>query len=340
MVDGGRSEVNGAPAAERDPVLKAELHCHLDGVPDPAMLRALRDQGCVLPVTPEAFEAAYPVRDYASFFGWFDALRPTAGRFDLYQHVARLHVERLKAQGVVYAELFVAALSLDAAEAIDQVAALRAAVDAHEDGSIQVEFLNAWRRNRDLETLDRIAARNTQLFERGLICGVAVAGPEEGAPIAPLARIMDRYHEAGVPIEIHAAEWVGPDSAWDALAHGHPSRLGHGTHVFEDPRLVEVLRERQIHIEMCPTSNLLTGAITRIEEHPIRRAFAAGLNVGVNTDDPGAFLCSMASEHALLAERFGFTPVERLRLGRNAMRSRFRLDLRVDGARALDSYDA
>ncbi|HET7770147.1 MAG TPA: hypothetical protein VFN74_15335 [Chloroflexota bacterium] len=318
-----------------DEVSKAELHCHLDGVPDPALLRTLRDEGVALPVTPEVFEAAYPVRDYASFFGWFDALRPTAGRFDLYQHVARLHVERLKAQNVVYAELFVAALSLDTAEAIDQVAGLRTAVDAHEDGRIQVELLNAWRRNRDLESLDRIATRNIQLFERGLICGVAVAGPEEGAPIAPLARIMDRYDEAGVPIEIHAAEWVGPESAWDALRHGHPRRLGHGTHVLEDPQLVDVLRERQIHIEMCPTSNLLTGSIARIEDHPIRRAFEAGLNVGVNTDDPGAFLCSMSSEHALLAERFGFTPAERLQLGRNAVRSRFRPDLRVDGARAL-----
>jgi hypothetical protein len=72
----------------------------------------------------------------------------------------------------------------------------------------------------------------------------------------------------------------------EALQHGHPRRLGHATHVFDDPRLVETLLERQIHLEMCPTSNLLTGSIAGIEDHPIRRAFDLGLNVGLNTDDP------------------------------------------------------
>ena len=314
---------------------KAELHCHLDGVPDPAMLRTLRDEGIALALTPEAFEAAYPVHDFASFFAWFEAQRPLKGSFDLYGHVARLYVERLKVQRVVYAELFVAAISPDMETALEQVAALRETVDACEGGEIQVEFVNAWRRNRDPESTEQIATRNIRLLEAGLICGVAVAGPEAGFPISRLARVMDRYAEAGVPVEIHAAEWCGPESVWDALAHGHPRRIGHGTHVFDDPKLVEQLVESQIHIEMCPTSNLCTGSIARIEEHPIRRAFDAGLNVSVSTDDPGAFGCSMTSEYALLAERFGFTADELLTLGANAVRARFQPKLRMAGAESL-----
>jgi adenosine deaminase len=299
------------------------------------MLRALRDEGISLPLTPEALEAAYPVRDYTSFFAWFAAHGQLKDHFWLYEHVARMHVERLKRQNVVYAELFVAALSLDPERAEAQLAGLRTAIDGCEQGLIQVELVNAWRRNRDLESIERIATRNIRLFERGLLCGVAVAGPAQGAAIAPLARVIDRYHEAGVPIEIHAAEWAGPESAWDALEHGHPRRLGHGTHIFRDTRLVETVRERRLHIEMCPTSNLLTGSIARIEDHPIRRAFDAGLDISVNTDDPGAFMCSMASEHALLAERFGFTPEERRRLGASAVRARFQPTLRTAAARAL-----
>lgn len=301
------------------------------------MLRVLQVEGLALTLSPEAFERAYPVHDFESFFAWFEAQRPLKADFELYGHIARLHVERLKVQRVVYAELFVASISLDVDRALDEVARLRETVDACESGQIQVEFLNAWRRNRDMESTEQIATRNIRLFEAGLICGVAVAGPEPGSPIARIARVMDRYHEAGLPIEIHAAEWCGPESVWDALEHGHPRRIGHGTHAFDDPALVERLVEREVHVEMCPTSNLRTGSIARIEDHPIRRAFDAGLDVSVSTDDPGAFGCSMDSEYALLAERFGFTADELIRLGANGVRARFQPELRMAGARALAS---
>ena len=91
---------------------KAELHCHLDGVPDPAMLRTLLGEGVDLPIDPEALEAAYPVRDLASFGRWFDVEAGLIrGRFDVYHHLARVHIERLKAQNVVYAEWFVAGIA-------------------------------------------------------------------------------------------------------------------------------------------------------------------------------------------------------------------------------------
>ncbi|CAA9218649.1 MAG: Adenosine deaminase [uncultured Chloroflexi bacterium] len=316
---------------------KAELHCHLDGILDPAMLRELREEGIDLSVDEGALEAAYPVRDFESFFAWGASHASLDGRLDLYQHIARHHIQRLRAQTVVYAELFVASgeLSLDPSLAVDQLAAFREAVTTYGAGEIQVELLIAWGRNRGLDRAQQICTRNLRLFDAGLICGVSLAGPEVGFPVAPLAPVFDRYHAAGVPIQIHAVEWCGPESAWDALAHGHPSRLGHGTHVLDDPRLVETLLARRIHVEMCPTSNLCTGSIARIEDHPIRRALDAGMDVSVATDDPGAFRCSMTSEHALLAERFGFTRDELLRLGANAVRARFQPTLRVAPAEAL-----
>src|SRR5688500_3400803 len=104
------------------------------------MLRTLRDEGIALALTPEAFEAAYPVHDYQSFFAWFEAQAPLKAGFELYGHIARLHIERLKAQNVVYAELFVAAIAQDVTLALEQVAGLRETVTACEDGRIQIEF--------------------------------------------------------------------------------------------------------------------------------------------------------------------------------------------------------
>ena len=299
------------------------------------MLRELRAGGIELPLTAEALEAAYPVRDFESFLGWFAVAHVLEGAgLDLYEHVIAAHVERLKAQGVVYAEIMVASGSLptDPGEAAERMMRFRAWVDGLEGGEIQVELLIAFGRNRTLERAEAVATRIIRVFEEGAIAGVALAGPERGYPVAPLARCFDRFHAAGMSIEIHAAEWCGPESAWDALEHGHPNRLGHGTHVFDDERLVEVLLERRLHIEMCPTSNVLTGSIGRIDEHPIGRALERGLNVGVNNDDPGAFGCSMESEHVLLMDRFGFSNEDLRQLTLNALRARFKRELRGPAA--------
>jgi len=116
------------------------------------------------------------------------------------------------------------------------------------------------------------------LYEAGLVVGVALAGPERGNPVKPFHKTITRFHEAGLGIEIHAGEWCGPESIWDALEHGYPHRIGHGVSLFQDPKLIGLFQERQIHLELCPTSNLKTGSIAQIEEHPIGRARELGLN--------------------------------------------------------------
>jgi adenosine deaminase len=313
---------------------KAELHCHLDGILDLSMLRALRERGVNLPVSEAQLATAYPVHDFGSFLGWFASQQPLAGKLALYKEILREYVERLRAQNAVYAEVMVASgeLPLDPGAALDAAADLRAYVNTLERGEIQVELLVAWGRNRPLERAQQIATRNIRLFEAGVIVGVALAGPEEGFPVAPLAPALARYHEAGVKIEIHAAEWCGPEAAWDAVEHGFPDRIGHGTHIFDDPRLVDLIAERRLHIEMCPTSNLHTGGIARIEDHPILRARERGLSVSVNTDDPGAFRCSLAGEYAVLAERFGFSLADLRDLTADALSARFAPTLRIPAA--------
>ena len=317
---------------------KVELHCHLDGVVDPAMLLELQEQGAELPLESAVLGRAYPVHDLDSFSAWcVAATTPLSGQWlDLYRPIVVAHMERLRAERVVYEEIFIASgeLSLDPDEAVDQVAEFREWVNLQEEPrgteetSIQVEFLVAFGRDKPLERIELIAERNIRLHQAGLIVGVALAGPEDGYPVKPLARTFARYHHAGVKVEIHAAEWCGPQSAWDALEYGSPHRIGHGTHIFQDPHLVDTILERDIHVEMCPTSNLCTGSIARIEDHPIHHALDIGMNVSVNTDDPGAFRCSMGSEHQLVADVFGLGQEDRARLGANALQSRFQPLLR------------
>jgi len=170
------------------------------------------------------------------------------------------------------------------------------------------------------------------LYEARLIVGVALAGPEPGYPVKPFQKIMARFHEAGLGIEIHAGEWCGPESVWDALEHGYPDRLGHGVSAFRDARLIEALRERGIHIELCPTSNRKTGSIANIAEHPIRQARDLEMSFSVNTDDPGAFESSLDAEVALVSDVFGFSEQDWLDVFSNSLRARFQPNLRIDGS--------
>ena len=305
---------------------KAELHCHLDGIADPPMLRELAARGCTLPLSAEELERAYPVHDFDSFTRWFAAIRPLEGTIEQFKPLLQVHLERLKAQGVVYAELMVAGSELprDASQAVEMMAAFRKWLTVQEGGEIQVEVLSAISRAR---TPEQMAARTDiylTLFHAGLLAGFAIAGPEVGYPIAAHARTLARVREAGMPVEIHAGEWAGPESVWDALTHGQPARIGHGVAIFQDQRLLETVLERGLHVEMCPTSNVTFGSLCRqIEQHPIRHALDLGLSLSVNTDDPGASGATMLSEYALLAAQFGFDEGDFRRLFSHTLAARF-----------------
>jgi adenosine deaminase len=122
---------------------------------------------------------------------------------------------------------------------------------------------------------------------------------------------------------------------WDALEHGFPDRIGHGTSLFRDPVLVRRFQEQGIHLEICPTSSLRTGSVERLEDHPVRLARELGLNFSISTDDPGLFECSMESEHQLLATTFRFQEADFRRLGENALGARFQPRLRHGIAKDL-----
>ena len=288
----------------------------------------------------QAFRGVYPLsRSMEAFFQWFGHVGAAEAELEYFCWIAEQHIQRLKAQNVCYAEWLLPAgtfgLRQGVQQALERTHALRQHVDKHENGQIQVEFVVAVGRNRPTEAFEALVPALLALQQAGLIYGVALAGPEIGYPVKPFEHILAQLHEAGLGIEIHAGEWCGPESVWDALEHGHRNgvldrfRIGHGVSLFRDPKLVEIFQEQQIHIEMCPTSNWCTGSVERIEDHPVVQALALGMNFSINTDDPGAFLCSMDSEYALLVEKFGFQVQDFERIYHHTLAARFQPELRV-----------
>lgn len=312
-------------------ISKIELHCHLGGIISPAMVADIRLEDPNFPIHPDDFKDILPVYDFDSFFAWWKIQAPLYGHLKRFYPMLKRYIAQLKAQNVRYFELMIASgeVPQDTGEAIEAFQAMREWVNQQEADQIQVEFLVAFGRNKTVEEIEEIGDRILALYEAGLICGIAFAGPEPNYPVKPHQATFARFHEAGLGIEIHAGEWVGAESVWDALNYGFPDRIGHGVSLFQDPKLVELFQEKQIHIEMCPTSNLKTGSITNIAQHPIQQARELGLNFSINTDDPGSFECSMNSEYELLATIFDFTETDFETIYNNSLAARFQKKLRM-----------
>ena len=120
----------------------------------------------------------------------------------------------------------------------------------------------------------------------------------------------------------HAGESMGPESVWAALKLG-AERIGHGITAVHDPGLMRHLRERGIPLEVCITSNLVTGVVKRIEDHPVRRLYDAGVPIVLNTDDPAMFRCTLLGEYRLAARQFGFSETELAGIAANGFRYAF-----------------
>lgn len=306
---------------------KVELHVHLEGSVQPEMLLALaRTHGVPLPATDAAgLREWYRFRDFPHFASVIDVICDcvvtpddlTLLVVELGAAAARENVRHMEVTTTTNARLR-RGLSLD-----DQLAALVAGADAVRRAyGVRMQFVVDIVPEQSFEeafALARWAVRNQG---RG-ICALGLAGTESLHDKTALAPIFAYARDAGLPRTIHAGETMGPQSVWDALTLLHADRIGHGVRAIEDAALVAHLAATGVHLEVCPTSNVLLGVYPDMAAHPVRRLWDAGVNLSVGTDDPPLFNVSLTDEYRALARVHGFTPDDFRRINANAARAAF-----------------
>src|SRR5581483_10300737 len=154
------------------------------------------------------------------------------------------------------------------------------------------------------------------------VVAFGLGGDEARGPAEWFADIFRMCREGGLHLVCHAGETCGPESIRAALAIG-AERIGHGISAVNDPELIAELRERDIPLEICITSNLWTGAVPSLREHPVRRLFDAGVPIVLNSDDPALFDTTLTREYEIAAEEFGFTAAELEQIAANGFRYGF-----------------
>ncbi|MFC1745997.1 adenosine deaminase, partial [Candidatus Riflebacteria bacterium] len=283
------------------------------------------------------------VSNFDEFISWCRKEDLFEGDLLNFVDVLEIHLNRLKEQNVIYTEIMFAPgeMPADLDLALERMKIFRDRLNILEEGRIQVEFLHCIGRmlNPTGKRVEQIVERILRFKKEGLIVGVGFAGLEKGFPVKPFRDIFSEFKKAGLGISIHAGEWCGPESVWDAIENGFADRIGHAVTAFEDSELLDNLARDKIHLEFCPTSNLKTGSIEKIEAHPINKARERKLEFSLSSDDPGAFECSVTGEYKLVQEKFGFTENELLQLTHSGLRGRFQEKQRIAGSISFpDTY--
>lgn len=293
---------------------KVELHRHLEGALRVDTLLDLfqknhgRHEGIS---TDELKPLVQLTGEEQSFFDWipiFDYFMPAIQTQDDLKRITIEAVQDAASDGICYLELryapfFIAHYNDLAPEAI---------VEAVQEG------LRLAQQNVDLPTEliliaqqsggEAEAKRIVELAQAYDHRGVDMAGDMRKLPLDIYAPIFTEARESGLGITIHAGEVAPPESVWVAVTQLHATRIGHGIRSIEDKKLLEMLVERGILLEVCVSSNAQTHVVPSTAEHPIRELMREGVSVCVNSDDPGLQAITLTDEYNLLMREHGFTP--------------------------------
>ena len=289
-----------------------DLHLHLDGSLNPKNILSMAQMaGVEIPYTDEEVIRTKMMvepdcTNLGEYLEKFDLPLQLLQTTECIEYAVYELMRDLKEQGLCYGEIRYAPQlhlqkGLTQAEVVE--ATIRGRNKGIQDFGIMVNLILCCMRgdqNRD-ENLETIMVAE-KFLGKG-VCAVDLAGNEAAYPTESFKDVFTVAKEKNIPVVIHAGEAAGPESMWQALELG-AVRIGHGIHGIEDTELMSVLKEKNIYLEMCYSSNLQTKTVERVEDYPIVKFISAGLGVTLNTDNLTVSNTTLKREYAMVKKQF------------------------------------
>lgn len=286
-------------------VLKAELHCHIEGAAAPDLVvRQAQKYG--KDVSSFIKDGAFVWHDFTSFLAAYDAASDLFRTEEDYARLSEHYLTSLARDGCIYSEFFTSpdhALKAGLSPAAYTNALGEGMQRAKAKTGIESRMIVTGVRHIGVESIEA-SARFAAKCAHPLVTGFGVAGDERMGNFEDYVRAFEIAREAGLGITIHAGELCGWESVQGALDHIRPSRIGHGVRAVENPDLVRRIADEGVVLECCPGSNIALSVFDSFENHPFVKLRDAGCKVTLNSDDPPYFWTSLKREYDIAREHF------------------------------------
>lgn len=292
-----------------------DLHRHLEGsVRLSTLIDVAHIYGVTIPGTGELRSLVQVTKEepytFKNFLSKFQTLRLFYRSQEIIRRITREAIADAAADNVRYLELRFTPVALgkeqdfSLSDVMDWV--IEGVHQAQEETGILTRLIVSVNRHESPQLAEEVVSLAIERHTDG-IAGLDLAGNEANFSALPFASIFKEAQQAGLHISVHAGEWGGAINVAEAITCLGAERIGHGVRVLEDPAVVDLARERNTTFEVCITSNYQSGSIASIDNHPLPRMLAAGLNVTINTDDPSISQITLSDEYRLACEGLGIS---------------------------------
>jgi adenosine deaminase len=294
---------------------KAEIHLHLEGaIRTQTLIDIARENNLSLP----SFEPA-ELDKHIKVYDQMRDLHAVLEAFDIFQNsitspqvVGRIAWELFEDSARQNIKLLEVRFSPDWAfhgHHLDWDACLEGLLRAQEQAERELEMAIGYIAitSRSMGPESCIRTVDWAIRHRGQIVGIDLADSEEIYPIREFVKPVMKAREAGLKVTIHSGENTPASAVVDTIKKVSPDRIGHGIHVIEDMAAVELVKARDITLEVNPWSNYLTNSVPRIEEHPLKKLFDLGVKVTINSDDPEVLETNLNNEYRIAHEVLGMS---------------------------------
>lgn len=314
---------------------KAEIHIHLEGAIQPETVLQLAQRHKMLDRLPSdnvnELRQWFHFTDFPHFVKIYMTIQDMLRTAEDFELIVYENGKDMAAQNILYRELTVTTYThthFQKKMTIEDI--LRGLENgrsrAKQDFGVEMRWVFDVPRNlafaedgRYLPECAEIALEHALLGQQtGGVVGFGLGGNEVGAPPQPFAHAFAKAKDAGLLSVPHGGETMGADSVWGCINELRANRIGHGVRAIEDSKLLDYLIERQITLEVNPTSNQCLHIFPDFTSHPFHKLDEMGVFVTVNSDDPPLFSTTLNQEYAVLAEQFGYDAAGLARIARRA----------------------